>query len=324
MARNQKKVGQDKSEIVADIPLACADETAAVEFLEKQRWDGGACCPRCGDVDVYQMRDRKTGERNKRFLWRCKGCKQQFTVRIGTVMEESRIPARHWVYAFWRMCTSKKGVSALEIKRHTGLSYKSALFLLHRVRWAAAPKQDGPKLKGTVEVDETRVGGKPRKHRPHRADGKYTWKHKPKAPVFGAVVRETGQVRARVIPSVTTANLKKACNELIDQSSTLISDEAPAYVGIGREYAGHESVKHSAYEYVRGDITTNTIESFWAILKRGINGVYHNVSRKHLQRYVDEFEFRYNHREMEDGERVVAAIRGANDKRLMYREPVAG
>jgi transposase-like protein len=128
-----------KSDIVQQIPEACANELAAVAFFENQRWGATPCCVKCGSVDVYQMKDAKTGERNKRFLWRCKDCKEQYTVRIGTVYEESRLSMRHWAYGFWRACTSKKGVSALEIQRHCQISYKSALFLMSRIRFAMAP-----------------------------------------------------------------------------------------------------------------------------------------------------------------------------------------
>ncbi|MCA9311007.1 MAG: IS1595 family transposase [Phycisphaerales bacterium] len=323
------KVGQDKSEIVAEIPMACADEATAVEFLERQRWGDCPCCPRCGDTDVYQMK-AADGTRNKRFLWRCRGCKQQYTVRIGTVFEESRIPLRHWCYAFWRACTSKKGVSALEIKRQTGLSYKSALFMMHRIRFAMAPTDGGPKLTGTVEVDETYVGGKPR-HRipqspiprqPGQKSNHETVKDR-KTPVFAAVQRD-GQARVRVLPEVTSQSLREAVLEHVDLSSRLMSDEHFGYIKVGQEFeGGHERIQHKNHIYVRGDVTTNTVEGFFSILKRGINGVYHNVSRKHLQRYLDEFEFRYNHRKVEDGERVVAAIQGADGKRLMYREPTS-
>src|SRR3984957_15658049 len=151
-----------KSQVIENIPLACSNELAAVEFLEKLRWGGtGPCCVHCGSVDVYQMKDAKTGERNSRYLWRCRDCKEQYTVRIGTVYEESRIELRHWCYAFWRTATSKKGVAALEIKRHCQISYKSALFLMHRIRFAMAQSSpDGGKMTGTVEIDETYVGGK--------------------------------------------------------------------------------------------------------------------------------------------------------------------
>lgn len=323
---SKTRVGQDKSDIVAEIPLACADERAAVEFFERRRWQDSPACPCCGSVQVYQMMDSKTGDRQANYRWRCRDCKKQYTVRTGTVMEESRIPLRHWAYAFWSACVSKKGVSALQIKRQTGLSYKSALFLMHRIRFAMAPTKKGPKLSGTVEADETYIGGKPRK-RSAPAPRKYGPVNNAKtrrarhAVVFAAVQRG-GQVRTRVIPDITGATLSKAVKEHIDLSSRLMTDELNSYKKVGQEFkGGHETIQHSQNIYVRGDITTNTVEGFFSILKRGINGVYHNVSRKHLQRYLDEFEFRYNHRKIEDGERTVAAIRGAEGKRLVYREP---
>jgi len=141
-----------KSELIAEIPLACSDETAAVELFEAMRWGDTPCCVKCGSVAVYQMKDAKTGERSKRYLWRCRDCKEQYTVRIGTVYEESRLPMRHWAYAFWRGATSKKGVSALEIKRHCQISYKSALFLMNRIRFAMAPDlPTAPKLKNATK-----------------------------------------------------------------------------------------------------------------------------------------------------------------------------
>ncbi|MCP3904875.1 MAG: IS1595 family transposase [Planctomycetes bacterium] len=322
MARKGQKttVGQDKSEIVGAIPRACSEELAAVEFLEDMRgWTEQPCCPRCGDTDVYQMADSETGGRNHRCLWRCRGCKKQYTVRIGTVLEDSRIPLRHWCFAFWAACSSKKGVSALQVKRQTGLSYKSALFLMHRIRWAMAPTDNGPTLTGTVEVDETYVGGKPR-YKGQSGIGRSTRKQ----PVIGMVERG-GSVRTRVIPDVTGNTLKAAIDVHVSKASRLVTDEWPAYRKVGTEFAGgHDIIKHRYKEYVRGDVTTNTIESFFALLKRGIIGVYHNVSLKHLQRYLDEFEFRYNHRSVDDGERTRQAIRGAVGKRLQYREPLAG
>ncbi|MCH8150797.1 MAG: IS1595 family transposase [Planctomycetes bacterium] len=315
------KVGENKSQVVRDMPNVCSDEDAAVRFMEAQRWGDEPCCPRCGDMNVYQVGDRKTGGRNTDYRWRCRACKRYFTVRTGSVMAETRIPLRYWCYAFWQVCSSKKGVSAKQIHRQTGLSYKSALFLLHRIRFALAD-MEGVKLMGTVEVDELYLGGRPRYRipydplkRPHRP------KHPRKQPIIGVLSRDSGTVKTRVIPDVTSHTLRRAVSELVDKSAKLETDEAPAYVGIGRQYAGHQAVKHSNYEYVREGVTTNTIESFFAILRRGITGIYHNVSRKHLQRYLDEFEFRYNTRALEDGERTVTAIQGAVGKRLLYRQP---
>ena len=222
------------------------------------------------------MVDAATGKRNKRHLWRCRDCKEQYTVRIGTVYEESRIPLRHWCYAFWRACTSKKGVSALEIKRHCQISYKSALFLMNRIRFAMAPDFTvAPKLTGTVEVDESYVGGKPRFQGISKR-GRGT----SKTPVFAAVERQ-GQIRRRVVADVTGKTLKAAIREVVHPQARLITDDFNVYQGIGTEYAGgHESVCHSTKEYVRGDVHTNTAESSFAIMKRGIMGIYHNVRWK--------------------------------------------
>ena len=306
-----------KSEVIAEIPLACSDELAAVEFFEFQRWGNTPCCVKCGSVSVYQMEDAKTGERNKRFLWRCHDCKEQYTVRIGTVYEESRLPLRHWCYAFWRGCTSKKGVSALEIKRHCQISYKSALFLMNRIRFAMSPDlPTAPPLTGTVEVDETYVGGRPR-----YPSNKKGWRRATKTAVFAAVERD-GQIRRRVVADVTARTLKAAIREYVDPHARIMSDENLAYKGIGSEFAGgHHTVVHSAKEYARGDVTTNTVESSFALIKRGIIGTYHNVSHEYLYRYLWQFDFVWNTRKMNDGERTVAAIKSAEGKRLMYKAP---
>lgn len=311
-----------KSTIVAKIPLACSDETAAVEFFEFQRWGETPCCVKCGSVDVYQMKDAKTGERSKRYLWRCRDCKEQYTVRIGTVYEESRLPMRHWAYAFWRACTSKKGVSALEIKRHCQISYKSALFLMNRIRFAMAPDlPTAEPLKGIVEVDETYVGGKPRYYA-NGVDGRST-KWKRQTAVFAAVERG-GQIRRRVVADVTGKTLKAEILKVVDPRSYIFSDEHGAYKGIGEHFTGgHLTVVHGRKEYARGPINTNTVESSFAIVKRGIIGTYHNVSREYLHRYLWQFDFVWNTRKMNDGERTISAIKSAEGKRLMYSEATA-
>jgi len=311
-----KKHRLSNSEVIKNVPLACSEELAAVEFFETQRWGDEPCCVHCGSVDVYKMVDRKTGERSKRFLWRCHDCKQQYTVRLGTVFEESRLPLRHWCYAFWRASTSKKGVSALEIKRHTQCSYRTALFLMNRIRFAMAPDDATPKLTGIVECDETYVGGKPR-YKGISKRGRGTNKQ----PVFAAVERN-GRIRRRVVADVTGDTLKDAIREVVDKRAFILTDENPSYNGIDLEYAGHETVCHSAKEYARGDVNTNTVESSFALVKRGIVGIYHNVSKKHLHRYIWQFDFMWNNRELNDGERMVLAIREAEGKRLRYKGPV--
>lgn len=307
------------SPIIEEIPAACSNELAAVEFLEKQRWGDSPCCIRCGSVNVYKMVDAKTGERNSRFLWRCRDCKEQYTVRIGTVYEESRIPLRHWCYAFWRGATSKKGVSALEIKRQCQISYKSALFLMNRIRFAMAPDADAPKLTGTVECDETYVGPRKPRYKGTSRRGRGT----SKIPVFCAVERG-GQLRRRVVADVTTETIEQAIREEVDRRAYLMTDEFPAYRRIGPEYAGHSTVCHATKEYSRGDVHTNTAESSHALVKRGIVGIYHNVSREYLHRYLWQYDFLWNNRKLNDGERTVLAIQSAEGKRLMYNPPAKG
>jgi len=306
--------------VIGAMPRACSDELAAVELLEEMRWGDRPACLYCGSVNIYKMTDADTGKRNARFLWRCRDCKKQYTVRIGTVCEESRLDLRHWCYAFWRAATSKKGVAALEIMRHCQISYKSALFLMNRIRFSLAPepKKKWKKLRGTVEVDETYVGGKPR-YKGTSKRGRGT----SKTPVFAAVERN-GRIQRRVVADVKGETLKDAIRELVDKKSRIITDEHLGYRGLDAEYAGgHDSVCHGTKEYVRGDIYTNTAESSFALVKRGITGIYHNVSRDYLHRYLWQFDFLWNHRGLNDGDRTALAIRSAEGKRLRYKSPDA-
>ena len=306
MSKVQNRSTKD-DEIIAAIPAACADEKTAIEFMEKQRWGEHPACPHCGDLDVYQMKDSKTGERQANYRWRCHGCKQQFTVRVGTVFEDSRIPFKHWCYGFWRASTSKKGVSALEIHRHTGLSYKSALFLLNRIRFAMTDTLTD-KLKGDVEVDEVYIGGRPRFQRfRQRKQGN-------KKPAVVAAVERGGRVRTKPVANVTGKTLKGFIRANVDKSARIMTDEHPSYRGIGKEFeGGHETVCHNRGEFARGNVTTNTVESFFGLFKRGLMGTYHHVSEVHLQRYCTEFDFRFTHRRTTDEER--AATRPEADRR---------
>jgi transposase-like protein len=308
----------ENSEIIEQMPLVCSDELAAVEFLEERLWKGKPHCTHCQSTNVYKMVDSKTGQRNKRFLWRCHDCHGQFTVRINTVFEETRIPLRHWCYAFWRASTSKKGVSALEIKRQCQLSYKSALFLMHRVRFAMTPvSNNGRKLRGTVECDELYCGGKPRPGSgQHNKRGRGT----KKTPVF-AMVERNGDIYRRVVPNVTGKTLKSAIRECVSKNARIITDEFKSYRGIGREFkGGHAVVHHGVGQYVINDAYTNTAESSFALLKRGLVGIYHAVSKEHLHRYVGEFDWRWNTRKLNDGDRTALAIQNAQGKRLVYSD----
>ena len=315
------KAGSDKSEVVSRVPLACADEMAAVEFLESLRWGGEPYCLHCGDSNVYAMTKRGTKERNARYLWRCRGCGKQFTIRVGTVMEDSAIPLRHWVFAFWAVSASKKGVSALQIKRQTGVTYKSALFMMHRVRWAMNGQAPHP-LKGTVEVDETYVGGKPRMpHKGKKRVPQHSTKKDRKTQVI-AMVERNGSVRTHVHTDVTEDNLLDIVRGEVSPSATVYTDGYCGYDNVGKHFAGHETVIHTNREYVRGDVHTNTVEGFFSLLKRGVIGTFHNVSRKHLHRYVSELEFRWNTRRMDDGARLRSLVRAADGRRLTYAEQV--
>jgi transposase-like protein len=329
----QRKAGAARSEILAKLPMACTDEGAAVAFFEEQRWGSTPCCPRCGDTDVRQML-AKDGSRNKRFLWKCHGCKGQYTVKIGTVMEDSPIPMRHWAYAFYEACKSKKGVSAKEIERQCHITYKTALFLMHRIRFAMAPANGTePKLGGegkTVEFDETYVGGKPRgapnwSLAPHR-QGRAKPGPRPdfkdrKTPVLAGVERG-GRVKACVVTDLTPVTLGNHLRAMVDTASVLNTDQRRSYESVGREFTEHFAVNHSRAQWADGDAYTNTVEGFFSLLKRQLLGTHHSVSKKQLGRYVAEVEFKYNTRHLDDGQRTVRAIQAADGTRLTYKEQV--
>lgn len=258
------------------------------------------------------------GERNKDYRWRCRGCKSMYTVRTNTVFEESRLPLRIWVYAFWKACSSKKGISALQLSREMEITHKSALFVLRRIRHGVGT-QNAPKLTGTVEIDETYVGGKPR-YKGVSKRGRGT----SKAKVLGMVERD-GEVRFQMMDRLTVDRLQEVIMENADLSCRIITDEYQNYFPIGKAFeGGHDHVKHSLGEYVKPgtDIHSNCIEGVFSLLKHGVMGTFHSISKKHLPNYLNEFEFRWNTRKANDGERVIAAIKASDGKRLEYRESV--
>lgn len=316
MERQISKPGDAESEVLREIPKACLDEATAVEFMEKHLWGDTPKCPHCGSTEVVKMTSIE-GKRNARFLWRCHACKRQFTVRVGTVLEDSRIPIRIWCHAIWRACSSKKGVSALQISRECSISYKSALFLMHRIRFAMTEPSPTDKLTGIVECDETYVGGKatgPGYHKPGRGTNK--------TPVL-AMIQRPGNVRAKVIANVTSKTLKTELLNNVDLSARLCTDELKQYRKVGRLFeGGHGTVEHGVKEYARGADHINTAEGFFSLLKRKFYGCHHATSKKHLHRYVSEAAFQWNTRKVDDGERIAKAILGADGKRLMYRQPV--
>jgi transposase-like protein len=285
-----------------------ADPTAAAEYLESIRWPDGVVCPKCGEAEREPYRLKNQTRR----LYKCRACRKQFTVTVGTIFESSHVPLNKWLAAFYLLCSSKKGMSAHQLHRSIGVTYKTAWFMFHRIREAMKQPPFQAKLGGIVEADETYIGGKQK----NRGVGRGTTN---KTPVLALVERD-GRARSFRVANVTAKELGGAIRDHVDPSARLMTDEWLSYRKVGREYADHQTVAHSMGEYARGDANTNSVEGYFSILKRGVNGVYHHVSRAHLDRYLAEFDFRYNSRETTDGARTVAALAGAEGKRLKYRE----
>lgn len=290
-------------------------EEAAFAHLEKIVWADGIVCPHCGGTERITSVKANAAKRIRLGLKRCGQCKLQFTVKVGTVFEHARIPLNKMLQAVYLMTSSKKGISAHQLHRVLEITYKSAWFLAHRIREAMrsgdlAPFGSGG---GAVEVDETYIGRKAGAGNP-----KGGWGHK--MTVLGLIDRNSGRSRffhvdgGKEIQSIVLANLSR--------EARLMTDEHVMYRKIGREFAEHGAVMHFNKEYVRGDVTTNTIEGAFSIFKRGMRGVYQHCGEKHLHRYLAEFEFRYSHRVARgynDGERSVEALKGIAGKRLTYR-----
>jgi transposase-like protein len=294
------------------------DENAAREHLETVLWPDGPHCPRCG-----VMGDRITklqGKSTRPGVYKCKDCRKPFSVTVGTVMERSHIPVSKWVLAAHLMAASKKSMSAHQLHRMLGTSYEAAWFLFHRLREAANGPVGSAPLGGenkVVEADESYIGGKAR----NKAFGP-----PPKKMAVFTLVEREGRARSKHVADVTAKTLREAMVTRASRKSYLMTDEALVYTGIGREFAGHGTVNHSADEYVRtgGFHHTNTVESFFALLKRAVYGQFHHISEAHLHRYLAEADFKYNHRSalgIEDAERADALLRGAKGKRLYYRQP---
>jgi transposase-like protein len=292
-------------------------EASARAMLERIRWPGGLRCifSDCGGAEVYRIevqgKTLKSGRVvSPRHLFKCKACKRQFSVTKGTIFEDSHIPLRTWITVMYRMCSSKKGVSAHQIHREFGLSYESAWFMCHRVRYAMQDRDDSP-LSGVVEADHTYVGGKLRGHRADRIktntmSDSVRQGFEKKTPVFG--IRERGgRVRASAMPKVSLKAVEAALTENVDlPKSRLMTDEHAVFMTIKR-HLPHDVIRHES-EYVRGEVHTQGIESFWALLKRGLIGTYHHVDAGYLNQYVNEFAFRHNARKVTDAERFTSLL----------------
>lgn len=291
------------------------DDDAARAHLEAMRWPNGAECPHCGGAD---RQSKLEGDSHRPGLYFCGHCRQQYTVTVGTVFERSKVALHKWVYATHLMCVSKKGISAKQLERMLGVTYKTAWFMAHRIREAMNIEPSGPLGEnGPVEVDET-YWGNVGKQRPGARGGDHKMK------ILSLVDRE-GEKRSFHVPNVTAKTLKPIMQKHISANAALMTDEAGMYKGIGKEFATHDSVNHGAKEYVnpiRPWVHTNTVESSFALLKRGLTGTFHSVSEQHLQRYATEFDFRWNTRQklgFDDAARTDQALKNIGGKRLTYR-----
>lgn len=313
------------------------DEATAYKVLEELRWPDGPVCPHCGtdrapyflNAKAKDGRKTRTGSVTDRRVWKCAACRKQFSVLTNSIFHGSKIPVRTWLFAVVEMCASKNGIAARELERKYELTPKSAWFMAHRIREAMADRAPHA-LVGTVEIDETWVGGKisqkPPADVPEFARRKWSADRMMdnKTPVLSILNTTTGEIRSKVVPNVTGATLAAEIRKQVSTfDSVLHTDEWKGYTQIGKEFIAHETVNHREEEYARGKVTTNHVESFFSQLKRSVDGTHHHVSREHLNRYLGEFDFRYSTRKLTDAQRVQRLLGQTSGRRLSYR-PLIG
>jgi transposase-like protein len=298
-----------------------SDNNKARTLLESLLWPDGPVCPHCKNdgkaKSIYTITPKAKSDRPARKgLYKCGACRKQFTVTVGTIFEDSHIPISKWLMAIFILCSSKKGMSSHQLHRMLGVTYKTAWFMTHRIRYAMGKGPLAELLKGTVEIDETFVGGK----------GDRETRYVRRTPLV-ALIQRGGKARTKVVASVTQKNLRSCLQECAGKDTVINTDQAGVYIGLQKTFKRHDVVNHSEYEYARknadGSVAhVNTAESFFSLLKRGVMGSFHHVSREHLHRYATEFQFRWNNREINDGQRMEVAIEQTTGKRLTYKECV--
>jgi transposase-like protein len=287
-----------------------ADKDRSFEFVKSLRWaDGEVACPRCGAADPSFLTTRK--------IWKCKGCRRQFSIKVGTIFEDSPLGFEKWLPAFWLIANSKNSISSHELGRALNVTQRTAWFMLHRIRDAMEARSIA-KLSGIVEVDETFVGGLAKNKHARLRHSDVPGKDR-KIPVQGARQREGGLVHAEPLANINKWDMQNNIIGWVESGSAIYSDEATAYKGIDLYFA-HKTVNHSTHEYVSGDVYTNGIENFWSILKRSIKGSQIHVDPVHLHRYVTERTFAYNFREDTDLTRMCNAVSGIGGRRLTWKQ----
>lgn len=306
------KVKESKSFTnLIEVMMHFSKESTCKEYLAEMRWKDGIVCPHCGNYGkIYTMKKN----------YKCAECRKQFSVTKGTIFENSSIPLQKWFAAIWLLTSHKKGISSLQLSRDIGITQKSAWFVLQRIRFAIRTRSFNAPLTNIVEADETYVGGKNKnRHTDKKISNAQGRSIKDKTPVFGLLERN-GRIIAMKVKNTTQQSIMPIISQNVSKDAKIMTDEWKAYRNISSDYE-HEVVKHSKGEYVIGNCHTNTIEGFWSLLKRGIVGIYHNVSEKHLDSYVDEFEYRYNTRHLKCSDRFSNMLSMSNS-RLTYNELV--
>lgn len=290
---------------------AFPDEQSAIDHLRAIRWKNGAFCPYCGSTRVMHFSDKRTHK--------CSDCRQRFSIKVGTIFEDTKLPLRKWFAAIWLITSHKKGIASTQLAKDLKITQKSAWFVLHRLRYAAKTKSFARPLAGNVEVDESMFGGKEANKHVSKRNPK-NMNSRGKTIVMGFVERE-GDARAFVIPNQKARTLKGEVAKNVAWGSTVMTDEHHSYKGLPAHYR-HESVKHRTEEYVRGNVHVNSVESMWALFKRQYHGTHHWISAKHLDAYLGEMCYRWNRREMGEGERVNALLAQVGG-RLTYKALIA-